>query len=267
MKSKGWISIHRDIIDSVIYKDSEAVHLWLHLLLSANHKENKKMIGHTIVLIPRGSLLTGRKSLSAATGIHESKIQRLLKLFEKNEQIEQQTFTKYRLVSITNYSEYQDSEQQLNSKRTTTEQQANTNNNVNNDNNVNKKEEKPKKPSPSKLNKPDNVEEEVWQDWLTLRKTKRAPVTNTVLKGAIKQAGIANISLNEFLQIWCRRGSQGLEASWIKPDERQNQAPPMRPLNGTGQADTRSRAQKVSDKLDEIARRDIEENGFTQSLD
>jgi hypothetical protein len=130
-----------------------------------------------------------------------------------------------------------------------------------------KKEVKPKKPSPSKIIKPDNVEEEVWQDWLTLRKTKRAPVTNTVLKGAIKQAGIAKVSLNEFLQIWCRRGSQGLEAAWIKPDEKQNQAPQMRPLNGTGQADTRSRAQKVSDKLDEIAKRDIEENGFTESLD
>ena len=40
--------------------------------------------------------------------------------------------------------------------------------------------------------------------------------------------------------------------------------------NGQGQNtgfDKRSRAQKVSDKLDEIAKRDIDENGFTSDLD
>ena len=37
--------------------------------------------------------------------------------------------------------------------------------------------------------------------------------------------------------------------------------------NGTHQADKRSRAQKVRDKLDDIARRDIEKNGFTNKLD
>lgn len=36
--------------------------------------------------------------------------------------------------------------------------------------------------------------------------------------------------------------------------------------NETNQRDNRSRAKRVSDKLDEIARRDIEENGFTNEL-
>lgn len=67
---------------------------------------------------------------------------------------------------------------------------------------------------------PDDVGSEVWQDWLQLRKAKRAPVTNTVLKSARKESEKAGISLNAFLTIWCARGSQGLEASWIKPDEK-----------------------------------------------
>ena len=130
MVNQGWISIHRKIKDSAIYKDSQAVHLWLHLILSANHKTNNILIGNQTIEVPRGSLLTGRKSLASATGIHESKVQRLLKLFEKERQIEQQTFSKFRLISITNYNSYQDNEQQVNSKRTATEQQLNTNNNV-----------------------------------------------------------------------------------------------------------------------------------------
>lgn len=67
---------------------------------------------------------------------------------------------------------------------------------------------------------PDDVDAQVWTDWLALRKAKRAPVTATVIEGARKQAGIAGMSLEAFLQVWCRRGSQGLEAAWLKPEER-----------------------------------------------
>lgn len=68
--------------------------------------------------------------------------------------------------------------------------------------------------------KPDGVTDRVWTDWLQLRKAKRAPVTETVITGAEREAVKARMSLDEFLSIWCRRGSQGLEADWIKPGER-----------------------------------------------
>jgi uncharacterized protein YdaU (DUF1376 family) len=68
---------------------------------------------------------------------------------------------------------------------------------------------------------PQGVGEEVWQDWLQLRKAKKAPVTQTVINSATKEAEKAGISLNAFLTIWCARGSQGLQAEWLKPNERQ----------------------------------------------
>jgi uncharacterized protein YdaU (DUF1376 family) len=68
---------------------------------------------------------------------------------------------------------------------------------------------------------PDGVVDDVWQDWLQLRKAKKAPVTQTVVNSAIKEAEKAGISLNAFLTIWCARGSQGLQAEWLKPNERQ----------------------------------------------
>lgn len=69
---------------------------------------------------------------------------------------------------------------------------------------------------------PPDVKEQVWKDWLTLRKMKKAPVTETVVESAQKEAVKANMSFNDFLVIWCRRGSQGLEADWLKPHERQS---------------------------------------------
>ncbi len=80
---------------------------------------------------------------------------------------------------------------------------------------------KPKREKATVVACPPDVGEQVWQDWLSLRKAKKAPVTETVLKAAKKEAEKAGISLNAFLTIWCARGSQGLEANWLKTNERQ----------------------------------------------
>jgi hypothetical protein len=45
-------------------------------------------------------------------------------------------------------------------------------------------------------------------------------VSLTVVDGAREEAKKAGVTLEEFLAIWCRRGSQGLEAAWLKPEER-----------------------------------------------
>lgn len=82
-------------------------------------------------------------------------------------------------------------------------------------------EKKPRKrASPSEIEKPEDVTEQTWEDWLRLRKTKRAPVTGTVLDGAKAEAVKAGMPLQRFLEIWCMRGSQGLEADWLRTNER-----------------------------------------------
>ena len=67
---------------------------------------------------------------------------------------------------------------------------------------------------------PDGVDQQVWNDWLALRKAKRAPVTQTVIDGAMGEAAKAGMTFEDFLRVWCRRGTQGLEAAWLKPAER-----------------------------------------------
>lgn len=57
--------------------------------------------------------------------------------------------------------------------------------------------------------------------------------------------------------------------NYENPPKQQSDGPIMKPLgdgNGYEQRDTRSRAQKVSDKLDQIAREDIEQRGFAETL-
>jgi uncharacterized protein YdaU (DUF1376 family) len=67
---------------------------------------------------------------------------------------------------------------------------------------------------------PHDVSPQVWQDWLQLRKSKKASVTETVVKGARSEAGKLGWDLEKFLVEWCTRGSQGLKAEWVV--EKQN---------------------------------------------
>jgi len=83
------------------------------------------------------------------------------------------------------------------------------------------KEKKATKVAATVVACPPDVEKQVWDDWLSLRKSKGAKVTQTVLDGAISESVKAGMSLENFLRIWCLRGSQGLQAEWLKPNERQ----------------------------------------------
>jgi uncharacterized protein YdaU (DUF1376 family) len=64
---------------------------------------------------------------------------------------------------------------------------------------------------------PLDVRDQVWNDWVSLRKSKKAPITETVIEGARKEAFKLNWPLDKFLVEWCTRGSQGLKAEWITP--------------------------------------------------
>lgn len=82
-----------------------------------------------------------------------------------------------------------------------------------------------KRAASSDLDRPEDVSEQVWNDWVKHRKAKRATVTQTVVDGAREEAAKAGLTLEGFLKVWVRRGSQGLEADWLKPSERGTVAP------------------------------------------
>jgi len=83
-----------------------------------------------------------------------------------------------------------------------------------------KKNTKEKKSAAAPTPCPEDVNAQVWDDWLQLRKKKSAPVTTTVINEARAESQKAGLSLERFLSIWCARGSQGLQADWLRPNER-----------------------------------------------
>lgn len=132
MAHEGFVKIYRKILENpVVCKDTDYFSVWMYLLLNATHKELPALFnGKKIVLMP-GQLITGRVSIAKALHLTDSKVQRILKTFENEQQIEQQTRFQNRLITILNWSVYQKSEQRneqrLNSDRTANEQRLNTN--------------------------------------------------------------------------------------------------------------------------------------------
>lgn len=62
---------------------------------------------------------------------------------------------------------------------------------------------------------PDGVSDDVWSDFVALRKVKKAKITQTALKGLDREARKAQISLEDALRICCERGWAGFKADWI----------------------------------------------------
>lgn len=67
--------------------------------------------------------------------------------------------------------------------------------------------------------RPEDVTQQVWDDWVALRKRKGTTISETAIDGAREEAAKIGWTLQQFLIEWCTRGSQGLKAEWIKPDQ------------------------------------------------
>ena len=110
---EGWIKIHRKILDNpIVCKDSDTLSIWVYLLLNATHVQIPILFKGKRIMLQEGQLLTGILSISKKLNIDKNKVQRTLKLFENDKQIEQQTSNQNRLVTILNWNTYQNSEKQ-----------------------------------------------------------------------------------------------------------------------------------------------------------
>lgn len=196
----GWIKLHRKLLDNpIIMKDSDHLAVWMYLLLNATHAEYPALFRGKRIMLKPGQLITGRKSIAESLkSVSESKVTRVLKLFESEHQIEQQTSNKNRLISIVNWDFYQASEQQnetqVNNNRTTSEQQVNTNKNVKNNKNGKNERKKESVEATRTLfekhlpdyNIPDALKSKMGE-WVTYKMERKEPYQEQGMKSLLRQ--------------------------------------------------------------------------------
>ena len=74
---------------------------------------------------------------------------------------------------------------------------------------------KPIKEKATVVATPDGVSQSVWDDFKTLRKAKKAPITQRVVDGLKEEADKAGCTLEKALTICCVRGWQSFKADWM----------------------------------------------------
>jgi len=99
----GHIKIDRKILNWEWYSDYKMVHLFIHLLLKANYKENTWQ-GR---VIKRGQLIIGLHKLSGNTGLSLSQTRTCLTKLQTTGEIAIEVTNKYSIVTICKYDTYQ----------------------------------------------------------------------------------------------------------------------------------------------------------------
>lgn len=123
----GKIWLHRSIIDWEWYTDSATMRVFIHCLLRANWKEGR-FLGEPI---PRGSFVTSYRSLARELNLSERSVRTALNHLISTHEVTQRSTSRYTVISINNYDEYQNddtpSDTRPTHKRHTTDTRLTTN--------------------------------------------------------------------------------------------------------------------------------------------
>jgi len=168
--NNGWIRLYRNIRDNPMWKKKpfSKGQAWVDLLLRANYKEGKVMVGNKIITVLAGQVFTSQVKLADNWGWSRCKVQQFLDLLFDSDQVvcENQALKKarlYSLLTITNYRLYQSTDNeigsQIGSEKAVRRQCVGT---YNNDKN-NKNDKKRTNNTNSTLQPPANLQQEVNQ--------------------------------------------------------------------------------------------------------
>ena len=207
----GYTLSYRDKWTHPVFRNLLEAGIWSWMCDTAAWKKTKIRFNGNIVDLERGQLATSIRFMSKGFNIGEQATRRFLENLEKEGLINTLPTHYGTIITICNYSKYQDSEKPdntpTNTRPTHDQHTPNTNKNTINTGNESKKD--------NTAVKPPDVSEQVWNDFLKIRKGKKAPLTETALKGIASQAEKSGWTLEEALTECCERGWQSFKANWV----------------------------------------------------
>lgn len=107
----GWVKVYRDIENNWLWEDIpfSRGQAFIDLLLMVNHQDKKILFNGDLVEVKRGSRITSLRQLGESWGWSRTKVKKFLEQLEKDGMITVKSDSKKTVVSIENYSFYQDS--------------------------------------------------------------------------------------------------------------------------------------------------------------
>ena len=143
MSNEGWAKIYRSLSDHWLWEDKpfSKGQAWIDLLLLVNHSEKKTMIDGRLETVSVGQTITSTRKLCDRWGWSNTKVRNFLKILENESMIIVKSDRKKTVISIVNYSVYQDSD----NKKATVKRQSSDSETTVKHTNKNEKNEKNEK--------------------------------------------------------------------------------------------------------------------------
>jgi hypothetical protein len=136
MEELGWIKLHRRLIDSEIFTSEKGLKVWIWCLLRANHTDTEIFFGLKKIHLFAGQFVFGRDSASNDLKMSSSTVRNWMGVLKKDSYIDIQPTNKYSIVTVLNYTKFQNLDSKKDNKITTKKQQNNTDKNDKNDKNI-----------------------------------------------------------------------------------------------------------------------------------
>jgi len=108
---KGWIKLHRKILDNGVFADAELLKVFIWCILKANISINEKNVYDA--KIKQGQFLTGRISASEELYIKPSTVHNRLKKLQRMGYIKLKSTNKYTIITVLKYKQYQIEDKKL----------------------------------------------------------------------------------------------------------------------------------------------------------
>ena len=185
---RGYIKLHRKLLDAGLIKNHKLCALWIWCLLKASHKEFDAIVGlQTVHLLP-GQFIFGRKKASEETRLKEHEVRTRLSFLEKAGNITIKPTTKFSIITIVNWHIYQRGDNEINQQNnppvTNKEPAANHIQEHKNEKNEKKNDFR------ESFICPDWLPKEQWNDYVEMRVKIRKPLTDkakTLAVGKLKK--------------------------------------------------------------------------------
>lgn len=109
MRKEGWISLYRKFLEWEWYDYPTVKIIFLHCLLSANHKTKK----WRDISIKRGQFVTSYEKLATLNGLTIQQVRTALEKLASTQEITYQSTRQYSIITVKNYNLYQDNNKQI----------------------------------------------------------------------------------------------------------------------------------------------------------
>jgi len=219
MPDVNFIKLNRRITKWGWYSDANTFRVFMHILLSVNWKDGH-FRGHEI---KAGSVPSGYPSIASALGLTVQNVRTAIKHLKNTGELTVNVTNKFSIITLVNWDKYQvkgKSNSQANSQPTVNQQAANSQLTPIEEGKKGRREESKNKSASINYDSfPSLPKKQLLDDWLQVRKTKRAANTQTAIDGVgreLHKAVNAGYGVDACFQIMAEQSWAGFRFKWLE---------------------------------------------------